>query len=295
MVTLRSSRRSLAISAAIAIAFPMVMAGCGVGGSTIDSPSGPPVAEDEASSAAPSPSGPPAPGQPDEAVPYLDLGSFTISSDGDVTYREGAGKTSALDDSTSLVWAPRSATAPYTARFLIEAADVAASALPDGSVVLERDGELVLAIASLEPAQEALARDLADAAGTSAPPSPFASAEWEPARTGAGYEVTALVTAGRLVAIWGTATIESVRWLDRGEGGKSLAATPTALGRLASEAPYRYAMGEVASIAPAADTTVMDKQLRCHLLGARAKESWNLEPWRPDVDFAEYLLARCNP
>ena len=39
----------------------------------------------------------------------------------------------------------------------------------------------------------------------------------------------------------------------------------------------------------------MDHQLRCHALGVPGKETWNLEPWRPEVDYLAYLLARCNP
>ena len=32
-----------------------------------------------------------------------------------------------------------------------------------------------------------------------------------------------------------------------------------------------------------------------HALGAPDKDSWNLEPWRPDVGLLATLTARCNP
>ncbi|WP_373790284.1 DUF2599 domain-containing protein [Achromobacter insuavis] len=52
---------------------------------------------------------------------------------------------------------------------------------------------------------------------------------------------------------------------------------------------------ELAAVGPEARTTVMDHQLRCHALGAPGKDTWNLEPWRPELDYLAYLLARCNP
>lgn len=36
-------------------------------------------------------------------------------------------------------------------------------------------------------------------------------------------------------------------------------------------------------------------QLICHLLNAREKPQWNLEPFRPYVGFAATADARCNP
>ncbi|MEK1841739.1 MAG: DUF2599 domain-containing protein [Pseudomonas sp.] len=35
-------------------------------------------------------------------------------------------------------------------------------------------------------------------------------------------------------------------------------------------------------------------QLICHLAIARDKPQWNLEPWRPDVGYAQTLAAGCN-
>ncbi len=39
----------------------------------------------------------------------------------------------------------------------------------------------------------------------------------------------------------------------------------------------------------------MHDQLTCHALGAPDKETWNLEPWRPDVGLLAVLAAACNP
>lgn len=87
--------------------------------------------------------------------------------------------------------------------------------------------------------------------------------------------------------------IERVEWAEDLEGGRSLQVFPTAWGRDPRAAEQGWA--EVIALEPEADTQVMELQFRCHVLGAPEKESWNLEPWRPDVPFHEMLLARCNP
>lgn len=87
--------------------------------------------------------------------------------------------------------------------------------------------------------------------------------------------------------------IERVEWAEDLEGGRSLQVFPTAWGRDPRAAEQGWA--EVIALEPEADTQVMELQFRCHALGAPEKESWNLEPWRPDVPFHEMLLARCNP
>ncbi len=88
---------------------------------------------------------------------------------------------------------------------------------------------------------------------------------------------------------------DRAEWADRLEGGRSLQVFPTAFGRSGSVAALEAVRQALAAAEPKAATSVMDKQLRCHALGAPTKESWNLEPWRPDVDYLDYLLARCNP
>jgi len=87
----------------------------------------------------------------------------------------------------------------------------------------------------------------------------------------------------------------SATWADDVEGGRSLQVDPTGFGRSGSTAALEAVRAELAAAEPEAASTVMDHQLRCHALGAPGKPTWNLEPWRPDVDYLDYLLARCNP
>lgn len=78
------------------------------------------------------------------------------------------------------------------------------------------------------------------------------------------------------------------------EGGRSLAVTPSAWGRSGSMAASALVWAAV-SADPEADTSSMRAQLDCHILGAPNKATWNLEPWRPDVDALTMLSSRCNP
>jgi hypothetical protein len=59
------------------------------------------------------------------------------------------------------------------------------------------------------------------------------------------------------------------------------------------------AWGQVLALAPDADTPGMRSQFLCHWRFAEfaqpGKPSWDLEPWRPDVDESAMLLAGCNP
>jgi len=109
---------------------------------------------------------------------------------------------------------------------------------------------------------------------------------------------------------------ESATW-GEAEGGRSLAVTPTAWGRAGGMTVMAYGWPSVVALAPDVDTGAdpaantgtrvdadadaegvrdsMRKQFRCHALGAPHKATWNLEPWRPNVSFAEFVAARCNP
>lgn len=89
--------------------------------------------------------------------------------------------------------------------------------------------------------------------------------------------------------------LDRVEWAGDLEGGRSLQVFPTAWGRSGSEAASSAVWQSIIAREPEADTDVMDKQLRCHALGAPDKTRWNLEPWRPDVPYLDYLIARCNP
>ena len=59
------------------------------------------------------------------------------------------------------------------------------------------------------------------------------------------------------------------------------------------------AWNEVLDLAPDADTPGMRAQFLCHWNFAEfaepGKPSWDLEPWRPDVDDGVMVLAGCNP
>ncbi|MCG2800750.1 MAG: DUF2599 domain-containing protein [Cellulomonas sp.] len=102
------------------------------------------------------------------------------------------------------------------------------------------------------------------------------------------------LTAADGADLWlASRAVESLDWGTR-EGGRSLAVTPTPWARsgsLAAEAGVWAAMGAD----PEAATATMRAQLDCHLLGARDKATWNLEPWRPEVGTAEMITTSCNP
>ncbi|WP_448058808.1 DUF2599 domain-containing protein [Cellulomonas hominis] len=93
-----------------------------------------------------------------------------------------------------------------------------------------------------------------------------------------------------------TVAVDRVEWTDReDEGGRSLAVFPSAWGRTGQLAAVEAGWAQVVVLAPDADTTGMHDQFVCHTIGAPDKESWNLEPWRPEVGSLATLLARCNP
>ncbi|GHS87140.1 hypothetical protein AGMMS50218_08350 [Actinomycetota bacterium] len=93
-----------------------------------------------------------------------------------------------------------------------------------------------------------------------------------------------------------TVAVDRVEWTDReDEGGRSLAVFPSAWGRTGQLAAVEAGWAQVVALAPDADTTGMHDQFVCHTIGAPDKESWNLEPWRPEVGSLATLLARCNP
>ncbi|ACZ31255.1 hypothetical protein Xcel_2237 [Xylanimonas cellulosilytica DSM 15894] len=89
--------------------------------------------------------------------------------------------------------------------------------------------------------------------------------------------------------------LESATWGER-EGGRSLVVVPAPWVR-SSEDPTAIdrLWSELIEAEPEADTTVMHDQLVCHAVGAPDKDTWNLEPWRPDVGLVAVLRARCNP
>ena len=88
--------------------------------------------------------------------------------------------------------------------------------------------------------------------------------------------------------------VESAVW-GEAEGGRSLAVTPSAWARARGRAAQEGLWAQVVALAPDADTPGMQAQLECHELGAPDKATWNLEPWRPDVDAIDMIRERCNP
>lgn len=84
----------------------------------------------------------------------------------------------------------------------------------------------------------------------------------------------------------------------------SLRVYPTYAGRVVAGQPGTIAEGEeawteVLAISPDADLPGMHHQFMCHWQFAEVvdpgKSSWNLEPWRPEVDDATMVATGCNP
>lgn len=100
--------------------------------------------------------------------------------------------------------------------------------------------------------------------------------------------------AGDAATTLGTSAVASTDWGDR-EGGRSLAVVPTGWAREAGQAGTDLVWAELVAADPDVDTATMRDQLECHAIGAPDKDSWNLEPWRPDVGLVATMAARCNP
>lgn len=97
--------------------------------------------------------------------------------------------------------------------------------------------------------------------------------------------------------------IDHVEWAKWGDLS-SLRVYPTpsgrsAAGQLGTAAQAGEAWTEILRLSPDADIPGMNAQFVCHWQLAEfakpGKSSWNLEPWRPEVDGAEMLATGCNP
>ncbi len=113
----------------------------------------------------------------------------------------------------------------------------------------------------------------------------------------------ALGTAGADEAAPPPDLIEHTEWAQWGDL-KSLRVYPTAAGRAEAAQLRNRPVGEAAwrqvlDAAPEADIPGMREQFLCHWQLAEfahpGKESWNLEPWRPEVDAATLIETGCNP
>ncbi|MFD7309428.1 DUF2599 domain-containing protein [Promicromonospora sp. NPDC059942] len=163
----------------------------------------------------------------------------------------------------------------------------------DGSIsVLDGNGTPVAAIAPPEPpsdAEDAPRIEVTDIDATQArlridDRSATSGSDERPART-EPVTVTFVV---------GTESIESTTWGEN-EGGRSLAVDPADWARRAGEAGLDLIRTQLVAAEPEADSDTMEHQLVCHAVGAMDKETWNLEPWRPDVGLILTATAHCNP
>lgn len=114
---------------------------------------------------------------------------------------------------------------------------------------------------------------------------------------------TALSATPAAAEVYAPPFVGHTQWVSW-DGAPSLRVYPTPSGRAAAGdtgtgAEAGQAWAEVLAQAPDADTPGMWEQFRCHWQWAEfaqpGKASWNLEPWRPVVDDAAMLAARCNP
>lgn len=116
-----------------------------------------------------------------------------------------------------------------------------------------------------------------------------------PARTTAAAPDDAARTSTPPGPCEGEPLIEGAHWIELA-GRPSLEVSPTKVLRQCG--PYGgtdRAWAELLETVPDADTDGMQEQFACHVLFASTKDVWHLEPWRPAVDGAELLAARCNP
>ena len=119
----------------------------------------------------------------------------------------------------------------------------------------------------------------------------------------AGSVMMSLMSAGTAAASLGPPYVARAEWAKWGDLS-SLRVYPTAAGRAASGHPdwqpaADEAWAEVLALAPDAAMPGMREQFDCHWslaeLAQPGKTSWNLEPWRPEVDIAQMAAAHCNP
>ncbi|GIG28168.1 DUF2599 domain-containing protein [Cellulomonas marina] len=175
------------------------------------------------------------------------------------------------------------------------------AAPPDRSLVAEDDGTVVVTDAAGGFVAGVAAPGTAPAAdGTTSVPGPR-GAGVVPGPDGtlavmlpASPTSTAGTTPAELPLWLAATTVLDARWGDR-EGGRSLAVTPSAWARVGGAAAAEGVWAQLVAREPEAGTTSMHDQLWCHQLGAPTKATWNLEPWRPEVDTLELLAAGCNP
>jgi hypothetical protein len=306
----RTTRRAaLAATTTLVVA---LLAGCSLTPGPSEQASGSPssqAAPDEASPAVPTPAPTPQP-TPQGSAPSL-LVHASVSSGAvvievvDPLGRPDAGSPPDGDTGTVLTVVVEDPQTPVVLD-VPEAVGGSVQVAPDRTVgVLREDGRLALGLAA--PKAEGTDGTQARVRWTDAEAG--ASDGAEGTGTGTGTEDTGSTSPALVLDVsavdpavfpvvvtthLGTSVVASASWGDR-EGGRSLAVTPTDWGRVSGATGSATAWADLLAVEPAADTPGMQTQLQCHLIGARDKATWNLEPWRPDLGLVEYALARCNP
>jgi hypothetical protein len=115
--------------------------------------------------------------------------------------------------------------------------------------------------------------------------------------------VVALAPVASANPVPGPPFVDHVEWAKWGDLS-SLRVYPTqagrtAAGQLGTNSEADEAWTEVLTLSPDADIPGMREQFVCHWQLAEfaepGKVSWNLEPWRPEVDANEMLVTGCNP
>lgn len=249
-------------------------------GACTGSPAGSPTSGIPSATSAPEPSAAPTttpPATQSVTTPAGRILDVALTGGGDLDLEPDAPRFDGGVDVTATLTAPDSTLA-------ITLVDATPEVMADRSVLLRSaDGSGGLTTPQATAAHGGRARVVTDVVGSSVVITPRTRAD-----DGATFPVEVTLS-------FAPTAIERVEWADDVEGGRSLQVFPTPWGRSASLAAGAAAWDGVVMLEPDADTDVMNKQLRCHVLGAPDKESWNLEPWRPDVGYTQYLLARCNP
>lgn len=290
-------------TAASALLVLALLAGCGgspsqTSPSTTSSPSAQPTVEPDAPGPAPapteaqaaSPSSEPSPASPSLVV-HADVSSGAVVLD-----HETAGTSPETGEPATVSSVPDADTGAVLTLTLPDpqtSVSLDVPGVPDGAnrseadrsaAVTSPDGRLVLGMSSPKSA----------APDGSHPPVRWSAEDGGPRLVLDLGDVDPTAFPLVVTTHLGTSVVASTSWGER-EGGRSLAVTPTDWGRVSGATGSVFAWADLLAADPTADTPGMEEQLQCHLLGAREKATWNLEPWRPAVSLVEYALARCNP
>ncbi|QTE29329.1 DUF2599 domain-containing protein [Pengzhenrongella sicca] len=290
-MTVSRRRRALVVGSLCQLALALALAGCTAGGgplpaSTLLAPAPP---SPSSTSAATSPPASPAPDRAAAELAQAARSAGTALTNGPLTLTAAAAdepiSSVARDDGSlavTVVVAAEAEGVDRLAAVLAAGAGLRFEAQADRSIaVLDGDGAAVGALPSVVAADDTGGR-------LTARLTPRADdATLLDVVVDAGPAGTATVT-------FGASALVSADWGER-EGGRSLAVVPAGWVRAGSMAAQEALWAAVVAAEPEADSASMRDQLDCHALGAPDKASWNLEPWRPEVDSLTMLAARCNP